>query len=568
MKDTIGGGKLGTFGKGLLNNGKTLESRISSNPVKGADAAARKVMESKFVKGADAKLEKTGTAIKKTGSIIATPVTKPVKAIASIISKKLEDTCDVVTTIQASDCEGNVLNTVNLYGCVTNNDLIPIIDVILNKMLIVLWPCISEKNNVVMKFLVNHVLHWVLGWFYIGLIIDVFKFALEEKACDFIDNNFGFAAGLVKQYYGICGDDSIFSHPLSDGWWDTDIHGRCDDNYYRQKCPYNGSTKEYRTDMTLWKGEQARLGGDPGKKNGGFENPGEICNTFADCNESFGGGMGIGVGNAPRKYKECCEFNVRYIVSGNLYNRDTKPGKSMPVIPPEAGAACDAKEFLEGAKTLFKCGGQKVIGGLASLVHIPYTPSKECSGRIGDDIEAAAYQKYSECVNLKVKATGCGAYYSMKPNGPHPPEHVWKTNEGYIHANNSIWQYIIDHPNETEPQVDWKNQYAQVEGWIPATDGKSCDPKDPGWTAEREKDCLGPFRKATMQESMFGGYDCMKDIPIFDLIKYLYKVMFFIFIFLWLFKITDGSAFGRVVLFLLLGAYIAWRVYDIKNKHH
>ena len=109
-------------------------------------------------------------------------------------------------------------------------NIVPIIDVILNKMQIVLWPCISQKNNVIMRFLVNHLLHWILVWFYVGCIIDIFKFTIEEKACGHLDEMYdkgglgALQAVTTKSVLGICGQDDIFSHPFSDGWWDPN-HG-------------------------------------------------------------------------------------------------------------------------------------------------------------------------------------------------------------------------------------------------------------------------------------------------------------------------------------------------------
>ena len=570
MKYADAAGKLEKGISSASSKLKKLESSISVNPVKGIDNAAEKVMGSKVIQTADKMTEKTGQAIKRTGSNLAPLLPgyvpyKAVKKLGTKFVKKIEDTCDVVTTIKASDCEGNVLNTVNLYGCITNNDLIPIIDVILNKMQIVLWPCISQKNNVIMRFMVNHVLHWVLFFFYLGCLIDIFKLIFEGPACDLLNQHFEYTAPLIKEYYGICGDDSVFEHPLSDGWWDTDVHGRCDDNFYRKKCPYNNSKKDYRTDMTLWAGEEAKRGGSPGKKNGGFENPGEICDSFGKCMGSFGGGLGIGDGNAPRKYKECCEFNVRYITRD--YNMRSKPGASMPVIPSGGTLLCDLEGFLSGAKEFLKCGGEKIAEFWTMGL---YTPEDECNS-LGESIENKAHKQYTDCVNARVKATGCGDYYQMKylPHGQRPSGSF--EGPGYIHANNSIWQYIQEHPNEGvdppgsygPPQTDWNSNL--VTGWVPAADGNSCDPNDPSYD---EGNCLGPFRKATMKEKMFGGADCMKDIPIFDLIKYFYRIMFFLFIFLWLFKTTDGSTFGRLILFGLLSTYIYFYAKEIYHRHH
>jgi len=573
-----GGPKLDILGEkisSVVSSPLKLEKRISANPVKGIDNAADKVMGSKVIQTVDKMTEATGAVIKKTGSFLATPVTGPVKKLGEVISKKLENTCDVVTTIQASDCEGNVINTVNLYGCITNNDLVPIIDVILNKMQIVLWPCISQKNNVIMKFLVNHVLHWFLFWFYIGCIFDIFKLIFEGPVCDGIDEHFEYTAPLIKEFYGICGGDSVFEHPLSDGWWDTDVHGRCDDNFYRKKCPYNNSKKDYKTDMTLWAGEEAKRGGSPGKKNGGFENPGEICDSFGKCMGSFGGGLGIGDGNAPRKYKECCEFNVMYIT--RHYNMRTKPGASMPIIPSGGTLLCDLDEFFAGAKELLKCAGEDVLEAGSDIVHSigsifgadtpQYHAENECKN-IVQAIENKAHQEYVNCINARVKATGCGDYYQMVHKDGEAPHDEWG-GPGWIHANNSIWQYIKEHPNEGvdppgsygPPQTDW--HFNLVTGWAPAADGKSCDPEDLSYD---EGNCLGPFREPTYKEKWIGEYDCMKDIPIFDFIKYLYRVIFLIFIFLWLFKITDGSSFGRVMIFILLGLYVWLRVRDYKKK--
>jgi len=541
------------------------------------DNAVDKVMGSKVIEKADKMTESTGAFIKKTGSFLATPVTGPVKKLGEVISKKLENTCDVVTTIQASDCEGNVINTVNLYGCITSNDLVPIIDVILNKMQIVLWPCISQKNNVIMKFLVNHVLHWFLFWFYIGCIFDIFKSMFENTACDIIDKNYEYTAPLIKGFFGLScyGNDNVFEHPLSDGWWDPHLHGRCDDNYYRKKCPYNNSKKDYMTDMTLWAGEEATHGGSLGEKNGGFENPGEICDSITQCSGSFGTDeypMGIGDGNAPRKYKECCEFNVRYITGE--FDRGKIPGKSMPVIPSGDRAVCDLNSFKDGAVELVKCGVEDIGKGISSGIHEVaglfdidtdvYEGDADCKGNLIDAAEKKAYRSYVNCVNTRVKATGCGDYYQMVYKDGVKPKAVdgWG-GPGWIHANNSIYKYTKGHPVPLpRPLSSWQpgpyNPEVNPTEYLPTSDGKPCDPNNPDYA--NDKDCFGPFREPTYNEKWIGGYDCMKDIPIFDFIKYLYRVIFLIFIFLWLFKITDGSSFGRVMIFILLGLYVWLRV--------
>ena len=533
------------------------------------DNAVDKVMGSKVIEKADKMTESTGAFIKKTGSFLATPVTGPVKKLGEVISKKLENTCDVVTTIQASDCEGNVINTVNLYGCITSNDLVPIIDVILNKMQIVLWPCISQKNNVIMKFLVNHVLHWFLFWFYIGCIFDIFKSMFENTACDIIDKHYEYTAPLIKGFFGLScyGNDNVFEHPLSDGWWDPHLHGRCDDNYYRKKCPYNNSKKDYMTDMTLWAGEEATLGGSLGEKNGGFENPGEICDSITQCSGSFGTDeypMGIGDGNAPRKYKECCEFNVRYITGDFDRGSANTPGKSMPLIPSGDRALCDLDEYFAGAKELLKCAAEDVGNVLLYVVTLGYADDireNECKN-IGQAIANKANREYINCINARVKATGCGDYFQMVyKDGETPDYNDGWGGPGWIHANNSIYKYTEEHPSPLPPPLSsWPSGSSGVNPtkYLPTSDGKPCDPNNPDHA--NDKDCFGPFREPTYNEKWIGGYDCMKDIPIFDFIKYLYRVIFLIFIFLWLFKITDGSSFGRVMIFILLGLYVWLRV--------
>ena len=596
MKDAVGGGKLGTFGKGLLKSPgklKKLESRISANPVEGIDSAVEKVMGSNVIQKADKMTEATGTKIKEAvGTLVNNKATrfiaKPVKDIAAGISKKLEDTCDVVTTIQASDCEGNVINTVNLYGCITNNDLAPIIDVILNKMQIVLWPCISQKNNVIMRFLVNHLLKWILFWFYIGLVIDFFRAVVETVFCGLIDDEyedaglFGKASiEMLKGTYGMCGQESLFTHPFSDGWWDpnhdANILGRnssrCDDRFYKKKCPYNDTIKGYMTDMTLWKEEIAKPGGNDGRK-GSSHMDGELCNNITMCPNSFGHGLGIDDGNAPRKYKECCEFNVKYIIGEDDEHH-------FPLLPAGSRAVCDLDEIMSGFEEAVKCGAEDIGKGISSGFHDvvewgtgyetdEYKGDKACEGDYFAAIQKKAHQTYASCVNTHVTNAGCGDYFKMgvdPVSGEITKE--FNTMPGRVHADNAIYQYFVDHPHEKPPNIDW---YPYVPtSYTPAynADGGvigSCDPTSPGYE-NRVELCLGPFRKATIKESMFGGYECMKDIPIFDLIKLIYKVMIIIFIFLWLFKITDGTAFGRLLLFGSLGIYVIYKANKIYKSH-
>ena len=564
---------------------KNLESRISANPVKGIDSAAEKVMGSNVIQTADRMTEATGTKIKEAaGTLVNNKATrfiaKPVKAIAASISKKLEDTCDVVTTIQASDCEGNVINTVNLYGCLNNNDLAPIIDVILNKMQIVLWPCISQKNNVIMRFLVNHLLHWILVWFYVGCIIDIFKFTIEEKACGHLDEMYdkgglgALQAVTTKSVLGICGQDDIFSHPFSDGWWDPN-HGenilgrdtsRCDDRFYKKKCPYNGTVKSYVTDMTLWKDENKAKGGKTGHR-GDSSMDGELCNNSLKCPNSFGHGLGIDEGNAPRKYKECCEFNIRYITG------DEHEGHHFPTIPSGVRAVCDIEGILSGELEFMGCVAEEGWELVNSL-----NPWSDYHAPPGCDSPLkAAYAKgntvWKNCVNEHIENAGCGDYYKAELDNT-PEKNPLSRNEmkpmpGRVHADNAIWQYHLDHPSEKTPDIDWNVPKPYPTAYTPAynKDGKEigqCDPTKPKYA--NASYCLGPFQKPTVTQKFFGAQECMKDIPIWDIIKYLYRIMFFIFIFLWLFKITDGSSFGRGVIFILLGLYVWWRVYDYNKK--
>ena len=195
-------------------------------------------------------------------------------------------------------------------------------------------PIIGTILNIVRKFLMHIIA--------IIIVANIVMYYLEEYIKKWIDELPVPISTLLKgtfdiltfNYEGLLGDvEELGEEIVLNGWWDPgplNLNGTCYERF---------ASKEYSTDYSLWKKElwEDIKSNDStnGTKNG---KPGELdklCEEGSDCSNTsdlLGGTPfetgylnGIKIGNAPRKFKDCCDMNIDFCRGKTIFDNPRMP---------------------------------------------------------------------------------------------------------------------------------------------------------------------------------------------------------------------------------------------------
>ena len=330
-------------------------------------------------------------------------------------------------------------------------------------------------------------------------------------------------------------DDSKKAVP----WWDQ---GSC----------AKWSSGEFSTDYTLWEGEgQKNIKVRSYKKPAPFHNVGpdykgisekkdididnygghvdKLCNDGGDCKmapgANFGIFSGIGNGNAPRKFAQCCEMNYHFMTEGK--------GTRMPIWPSECADknwAGEVGDYVGEAA----CGLKFWDWGKKS----PSCASKRVNSE---------YSQRASCAYGKLKSIGCHNYFAYSPSPGYkliPPTGLQNllTSAGGGEQN---WQggsngTATTHPYPLGSGIDFYQAYNSYNKFIngslvnipviPEQNKKEiiCTGDNP------PPKCFGRFRPMTLQERATNQFNFMidniKNSPYFDIIFYPLIVLLIIYI--------------------------------------
>ena len=281
------------------------------------------------------------------------------------------------------------------------------------------------------------------------------------------------------------------------------------------------SKGEYSTDYTLWENEQSTeyKGAPPGISfPSPFDNFGPelnqktstandkylgtidaLCTDGGDCRQApgsnFGLLSGIGNGNAPRKFAQCCEMNYHFMAKGN--------GGRMPVWPSECEGVLHAIGAFAG-----DIGNIVSYAACEAASHIPfYHPKKQCKKLKF----APLVENREKCAFDTITKTPCDAYFNFGGSGgvsaSFSPSSIFQNGEKprgggilYYQAKNAYNQYInaslIDIPVITGQSHTAANNNTKI----------SCT-----GTKEPPPECFGKFRPQTAKEKALNSYNYLKD---------------------------------------------------------
>jgi len=351
--------------------------------------------------------------------------------------------------------------------------------------------------------------------------------------------------------------------------------GSCNEKYY------NKDDVSFATDYTLWQ-DEGRLIPESGMKSHGDAD--YTCTDIGDCYESYLP-VGIGVGNAPRKYKECCDLSL------DVYGKESEhsafdPGR-LPTTAPR-GSTCGATEIFSGLSTLADCGENEIARGgveLGNFVASGVTdlfgtkndsffgepePDRCPGGVISGPTDAMEREQHLAdkiCrKNNIILHSGCEDYIghsgSFTMDDDQPPD--LDPNGTAKHAHNAIVQFKREH--DICRTTDLTTLGEQELGTPPGDYTLGCNPLDRGYD---EKVCLGNFRKAGIHEEIYHAikiYFQKKKWQLlyrkWQLIKTFYKWVLGAFLFMWISLKIKESTTLKIITGIILYIYI-WT--SVKN---
>ena len=383
----------------------------------------------------------------------------------------------------------------------------------------------------------------------ICVICKILVWVLETAIKEFVDK-LPFPLSLIGDFVLDIFTDNVIGIiddiKKIDPWWNK---GSC----------AKWSSGEFSTDYTLWEGEgQTNI--IPGKtqKPAPFHNVGpdykgsavfntnkdvdnygghvdKLCNDGGDCKNApganFGIFSGIGNGNAPRKFAQCCEMNYHFMTEGK--------GTRMPTWPSE----CADKNWVGEVGDY---AGEAVCGVKKALKFWDWgkkTPA--CSeSRVNNE-----YTQRAPCAYGKLKSIGCGKYFALSSPSPrftsqyknkYLPNLLSPAGGGGQNWQGGSDGSATEHPFPLGSGIDFYRAYNSYNKFIngslvniPVIDGQN--KKEIICTGDKPPpECFGRFRPMTLQERATNQFNFMidniKNSPYFDVIFYplIFLLIFYI----------------------------------------
>jgi len=330
-------------------------------------------------------------------------------------------------------------------------------------------------------------------------------------------------------------------------WWDQ---GSC----------AKWSSGEFSTDYTLWEGErQANIQKPLYKKPAPFHNVGpdykasavfnttkdldnynghvdKLCNDGGDCKlapgANFGIFSGIGNGNAPRKFAQCCEMNYHFMANGS--------GTRMPIWSSECSLLGAAGKDIASTFEYAGCGAKKALE-FWKWGHNKTNCTKNYTKSLINPFE-----KRKKCAYEQLQKIGCHNYFAYSPSPGYkliPPTglpNLLPSADG----GGQNWQGGIPANGNTKyplgSGIDFYQAYNSYNKFIngslvniPVIPGQN--KKEIICTGNKPPpECFGKFRPMTLQERFNNQFNFMidniKNSPYFDVIFYPLIVLLIIYI--------------------------------------
>jgi hypothetical protein len=264
-------------------------------------------------------------------------------------------------------------------------------------------PIIGTIFNIIRKFL-----------FYIIAVIIVLNIVfhyLKEYIKHWIENLPGGAIlkGVFDMVTGnpLEGAEEIAEDIVLNGWWDPGPASF----QFNKTCKEKFASKDFSSDYSLWKNEKWEdVKSDDttyGTKNGKPGKLDKLCEKGYDCPDtsdllyghSYGYINAINIGNAPRKYLDCCNMNVEFC-RGNTISDDSR----MPVIPYLLCAVEGGVGAVVGGAEALECDAEKIAWHLC-----PFNCGSEpdCEGNPIEAAEDTAREWLQECQHNCITEVGC-----------------------------------------------------------------------------------------------------------------------------------------------------------------
>jgi len=556
--------------------------------------------------------------IKKVGSNVAS-VGSNVVGVASAAAETLKCESEPFV-ITVKDCDGIIKDEAKIYDCLHANDIVPIFTVLIEKLGWILWPTLCPDNNFFARFLINGVfditifsvpvpnspVHIVLFCIYVGILYDWWTASrIKKSTCNWLQNfkkevagechwydptcssmGWRWLFGLFERILGCDPPPMTFAQKLEanpvvsaiasvipggglilkgveglvglfEGFEAGDEKmsgkvaiGRCDEAYY------NKDDVSFATDYTLWQNEGKYI---PGSE---IKSPGEVdytCTSMADCYQSYLP-VGVGIGNAPRKFKECCDLSLDY------YGKKDGHSIFLPGRIPSRGEVaerCARSSEGAGDDKRNECGVNALHRGAAKFgnwVGFNFdVPEEKCKDGFSAARATAEHQEDKRCRRNQITwRSGCNEYigsgeFTMDDNSP-------PTINGPLakHAHNALVQFKREHDICSSTPLTTSGE--QELGDPPGDYTLGCHPRDNGYD---EKDCLGNFRKAGLLEEIYHAiilyikeFRGMLTWPYWKLIKTFYKWVFTIFMIMWVILKIKESFTLKVIAGIVLYIYI------------
>lgn len=543
-----------------------------------------------------------------------------VAGVASAASEKLK--CDSEPfVITVKDCDGIIEDEAKIYNCFHANDIVPVCEVLIEKIGWILWPTLCPDNNFFARMLFNgpdwsdirfwgipipnSPVHFILAGIYIAILWDwwvkivrprLCKWVIDtekkkEDQCSWYDvscTSVGWMllAATVKSFIG-CGDvdAAAGSEKISDTLNTIEGGPACGRKYMPALRGggflgnWSGAGTEpkyeYAADYSLWKLENER--------NYDMGDIDDICTDYTECPDAFHS-FGQGDGNAPRKFKECCDLALDYYgkeLGNSRFDSNRTPTTSA------AGFGCSAAGDIEEAGSGLYCGGEAVVNvgkgavnGLFSALggDPPMVEHNHCPGGAVATAkrDGLATEKKCRVAAMNVLRVGCNDYGSINtinnnlPPTPNPnPNHPVAD-----HVHNSIVEFKRD--NEICKETSLTTQGEKDLGSPRGDYTQGCYPNDDNYDPDK---CLGVFRKGQFLEIV---YDSAKKklqeihqevvhSPVsttWELIKWFYKQLFTLFIILWVIVQIEESTTLKIIAGIIFIYWIWHKMIDHCNMNN
>jgi len=486
--------------------------------------------------------------------------------------------------LSIENCDGTVSDETDIYGCIEANDIPAIISIILHKLDFILWPTICKENNFFIKFLINGFdsfhptfpftnipipdspLHIVLFFIYCSIIWDFFKDYIKPGICDLLDDADDTSRFIITPirwmfgcgWFGDLNAADIARAGFEGEWWESskvlaamgeDAHGKCDDRFYQTK-DEDGKPISFATDYTLWSSENdagVTLNGPSGEVD-------QLCKHYSDC-PSATKATGIGMGNAPRKYKECCDLTVEYFGS-ELGERGGitvmgHPLKNRVSDFSSVGIGCD----IGGVGNAGSCladGAARAAGATVNFLTFGYTdfdtgPAEGCPEnplRV-DQSYTMAEQK---CRNDAIDSYGCSQFRNGGSRA--------------IQAHNALVRFKKEQNTRTGKHLTSMGENMNGGEY---TDG--CKPNEVKENKTEMNRCYGPFKEPDTGEIIGVVWRKFLNMSIYEKIKLFYKIILFTYILLWLLLKTEENKFLRTFVFILVMAGGIYKISGLCSSH-